>query len=272
MRPAGCAALAIAGALTLVPAAWADDGARQPWVRDKVLADATVADVEKEGILSVERHRADLEAALGGARQSIALAEKGDGETSYVLTDGPADTLLGLAEATTSGRETGRVVALPNPYPEIGFYLGSYYNEIGKPQDGLRVLDLALDAEPASGARHPLLVIERGASLNSLHRTQEALANFDEGLKAPDVEPALRASMLRGRGYSLTELGRLDEAQAAYGESLKLQPGNERALHELQYIEGLKAGGRPTQGYLATVRPDRPATAPATPPDPQPDP
>lgn len=68
----------------------------------------------------------------------------------------------------------------------------------------------------------------------------------------------MRAHLQRGRGFALTELGRLDEAEAAYNEALKIDPNDDRAKHELEYIAHLKAGGSPTEGGLAPVQPQTP--------------
>ncbi|MGD0191227.1 MAG: tetratricopeptide repeat protein [Rhizomicrobium sp.] len=104
--------------------------------------------------------------------------------------------------------------------------------------------------------RHiPYLYSERAAALGQLKRFVDALADCDEGLKQDDMEATARALLLRGRGFVLTELNRLDEAEDAYNQSLEFDPGNQHALHELNYIASLRAGapklpaGPPIQAY-----------------------
>jgi hypothetical protein len=48
---------------------------------------------------------------------------------------------------------------------------------------------------------------------------------------------------LRGQGFALVELGRLDEAWQAYDDSLESEPNNPLAMQEMDYIDGLRAGG-----------------------------
>lgn len=217
--------------------------AEQPWATAQSILDATKADLQTGGLLAVGAHVADLEHALADAKQPAASS---GADTVYVLTDGPTETLLALAAAASDkNAPAGRkVVALNNPYPAISLYLGSYYNEIGKPEEALRVLDAGLTLENSTlGLHQPLLISERGAALASMKRWPDALADYDKGLALAGLADSARARLYRGRGFALTELGRLDEAEQAYRDSLKLAPGNAIAQQELDYIAHLRAGG-----------------------------
>jgi tetratricopeptide (TPR) repeat protein len=230
-------------AVLLAAPALANDAS--PWLDDTTLLHQTQSEVGSQGLGAVAPHAAALEKALTGAPHSIALARA----AGFVLTDGPADTLVSLMAAS---KDHKNVSALPDPYPLIGLYLGSYYDEIGRREDGLRALDAGLAISTLSSVR-PALLIERGAALNGLHRSAEALADFEGGLKIPNVDVHLRAAMMRGRGFALTELNRLDEAEAAYQDSLKVEPGNPRAENELRYIAKLRAGGSRVEGTYSTM-------------------
>lgn len=265
------------GAIVLIsPATLADDApasarsasAAQPWVADQELAKTVWADIQSGGILGVASHVAEMEKALANARQSIDAA-RANKDPSFVLTDGTTDVLIQLAAAATDkSRGAVRVVAVDNPYPTIAFFLGSYYNEIGKFDDAVRVLDEglassgALDMGIGVGAHEPALLSEKGAALVGLKRWADALAAYDAAMKIDGLDGGMRAHILRGRGFALTELGRLEEATQAYNDSLKLEPGNARAQRELQYIAGLRAGDTPTATSLAPVQPQ---SVPATP-------
>ncbi|MDE2134201.1 MAG: tetratricopeptide repeat protein [Alphaproteobacteria bacterium] len=229
--------------------------AEQPWVKAQTLLDATLSDLSKGGIMAVAAHVSDLEQALAEAPQAIAAGHAETG-TITVLTDGPTDTLIALSAAAADKNAAGRqTVAVNNPYPPISLYLGSYYNEIGKPEEALRVLDAGLKLYGMRGvfgvgAHRPLLISERGAALASLKRWPEALANYDEGLALTGIDDRDRARLYRGRGFALTELGRLDEAEQAYRDSLKLDPDSKIAEGELDYIARLRAGGAKEPGGI----------------------
>jgi tetratricopeptide (TPR) repeat protein len=211
------------------------------WIVAGNVLDATFKDVQQQGILGVASHTADLEQSLAGAVQAVADARE---KSCTALTDGMADVLAAMTAASTKGGGTcASVQAVENPYPMSALLLASYYNETGKSEDAVRVLDEGLGASGALSARRPDLISERGAALQALKRWPEALANYDGGLALGGLEPQAHARLLRGRGFSLSELGRLDEAEAAYRESLTLDPNNKLAEGELEYIARLRAGG-----------------------------
>jgi tetratricopeptide (TPR) repeat protein len=258
-------AAALALGLLLGAGARADDA--PSWQAATQVLKATLADFDTNGIRGVKSHVDDLEVELGGAKQAIDTASKG----GFVLVDGMTETLIAMAAVTKA--PGGRVAAVANPYPMMSLLLGSYYNETGRPDDALRVMDLGLSTFAVSGDMHvgehwPSLVFERGAALVTLKRWPEVLSGYDDALKAvPDMDAGMKARFQRGRGFALTELGRLDEAEAAYTESLKLDPSSDRARHELAYIAGLRAGAPPQPGGLMKLQPTE---APVTPPTPAP--
>ncbi len=223
----------------------------QPWVRAQSVADAAGQALERGGIRAIGSHVADLERELSGAKQAIEAA----GASDVVLTDGSTETLGALLIASAEKQKNGQqgsVAAVPNPYRAISFFLGAYYNEMGKQAEALRVLDAGLTlpgplaagplADSDLGEFVPPILSERGVALAALDRWQDSLDNFDRALKIKFLMDPARARMLRGRGVALIELKRLDDAEAAFNESLKLER-NERALGEIRYIENLRKGG-----------------------------
>lgn len=227
-----------------------------PWTRAHALLATLQHEVSAGGIMAVAPHAAELEQIL--IKPQLTYGVVSDGKlTIYVLTDGPAEAMVALA---VLGHQKGaRAVALTNPYPLLSLYLASYYDEIKRPDQALHVLDTGLKLSPISGVRLgetvPNLIAERGAALAGLKHWQDEVNNENAGLKLGSMSDNLRALLYRGRGFALTELGRLDEAEAAYKESLKLEPGNPRAEHELQYIAGLRAGSKPVAGGIISLQP-----------------
>jgi tetratricopeptide (TPR) repeat protein len=234
------------------------NSAERPWERAQAIIRATEADLSKGGIRTIGMHVADLEDSLAAANQGLEAARA----SGYVLTDGQAETVtaLQLANAGGAGMPGRQVVAVANPYPSTAFYLGTYYNAIGRPAEALRVLDNGL-ALPTSiprwdgGESRALLITERGVALFLLRRWEDGLANYNSGLTIDSLDSSMRATMLRGRGFALIELGRLDEAEKAYRDSLVSEPNNRNALTELTYIMRLRAGGPTAPRALLMVKP-----------------
>jgi len=229
----------------------------RPWIKAQALLKAVAADVRSNGIRAVEAHGADMEQALIDGKASFDRTQA-DGDTVFVLTDGMAEALVAMAMAskiTGDGNHPRKVVAVPNPYPVMSLYLGSFYDDIGKYEDGIRVIDLGMRLRAESDLRLgdslPLLIAERGAALNGLKRWDDSLANYDDGLKITGMSDENRARLFRGRGFALTELGRLDDAEEAYKNALKLKPDDARSQNELKYIARLRAGGLAEPGTIS---------------------
>jgi tetratricopeptide (TPR) repeat protein len=255
----GVAALFAIGLLA-APAAGSEEdrpsASGQPWEKDELLLKDADAAIEAGGILALKSRAGALETALAGGQLTYQV-----GDTAYILSDGAAESLIALSmSAGDKSAGAHKAIVVHNPYPRIALYLGSYYDEIGKPDEALRVLDLGLSRSAISGIEigetRPYLLLERGESLLALKRAADALADFDEGLKTDDLDPKIHAHFDRGRGFALTELGRLDQAEAAYQASLQLEPNNPTALHELGYIQGLRKGAMPLPPGLQSVQPD----------------
>lgn len=235
--------------------------APRPWEPAQVTLRAAQADVVRGGLRAVQRRAAELETALAGAGEAYAAAPA-DGSSGTVLADGMHETLAVLAAAAIGQSGPDRKVeAVADPYPAIAFLLGSYYNEIGRPADALRVLDAGL-ALPGGfpgehlGRSRPLMAGERGVAFAKMKRWSESLAAYDGGLALPGLQARDRARLLRGRGFALIELNRVDEAETAFRDSLKAEPGNPLAFNELLYITQLRQGG--ASAPMRVIMPNQP--------------
>jgi len=234
---------AILGAVSLAHAA------EPQWVKDGALLAQVVGKARAGGIGAIGANATAMKKALTGAKKLFPGPVEVGG-TSYVLTDGKAETVAVLAR---QGKDT---VAIDNPYQLMGLVLGSYYVETRKFKDAVSVLDAALALSPLPkdrlGTTVPDIYSERGVALGQLKRWKEALANYDAALSIGKMDKSQRALLYRGRGFALVEMGRLDEGEAAYKASLKLEPGNGIAKNELAYIAGLKAGAKPFKGSVVS--------------------
>jgi tetratricopeptide (TPR) repeat protein len=241
----------------------------QPWQHAQVVLDAASRGARAQGgIRGIESQVPDLEKELTKAVPSLSPIGISDDE-AIVLTDGTAQVLMLATIQKDTKFKT--LTAIDDPYPVIGFYLGSYYNEIGDPENALRALNAGIAVSDTSGLglgeHDPVLVSEKGAALNALKRFDDSLATYTVGLKFASDSDSDKARMYRGLGFALTELGRLDDAESAYRKSLLCEPGNAHAANELEYIAQLRAGKGPTPGSLQTALPTTspPANAAACP-------
>lgn len=239
-------AIAIAAlAFGLLTAPSIAETAAQPWQQATDLLKLVNDDLQKGGLQALQPRVAEIEKALAEAQTGII---KIDDEHGIVLVDGLAETLTAMAAASEAGKQghgVHQVEALPNPYPMLSFYLGAYYNEVGRFEDAIRVFDrgLSLYFAPTMtlGQSAPLIFNEKAYALTALKRWDDVLALCDEALKLEDAAPENRARSFRNRGYALVELGRFDEAEEAYREALKVLPGDPKSLGELEYIRRLRA-------------------------------
>jgi hypothetical protein len=111
-------------------------------------------DVDKNGILAVGPRVDALKAVLAHMPNPFTRTRVVNGMTYY-----RADSDEECDAHTPAGRPKS-FVCKGNPFAVAGFYLGSYYNEIGKPNEALTALDAGLTAAPNA----PLMLAERCAA------------------------------------------------------------------------------------------------------------
>ena len=60
-------------------------------------------------------------------------------------------------------------------------------------------------------------------------------------IASPDIKPLQQGAALRCQGYALVEEHKLDEAEKRYQEALRINPDDQKARGELQYIAQQRA-------------------------------
>lgn len=273
MKAVAALTLSLAVALAVAVGACAEDprvleerakaeaAAARPWEPARVLLDSAVARLKVGGIRVIEPQVPELEAALAKAPEAIAKARS---EPNRVwLVDGAPEMMGAALQADPANAGTAPARVLENPYPLISMILGSYYVEMRRPNDALRVLDAGLALPPAvpglPRSLVPALSVERANALGLMGRWLDALVAWERALKLPEMSDPVKARILRGRGVALIELKRLNEAEQSFRSALALEPGNASAQNELAYIAALRAG-RPA------LKPDLRTGPPATQP------
>lgn len=255
----------------------AEAAAARPWEPAQVLLDSAVAKLKAGGVRAIEPQVAELENALAKAPEAIAKGRSGparvllaDGLPEVMgaalaagvplkLPDAPAPSPQSQMPSALPPQQGPAVTVLASPYPPISMILGSYYVEMRRPNDALRVLEAGLALPPAvpgvPRSMVPMLSVERANALGLAGRWQDALVAWERALKLPELSDPTKARMLRGRGVALIELKRLNEAEQSFRSALVLEPGSANAQNELAYIAALRAGRPATKPDLRTGPP-----------------
>lgn len=103
------------------------------------------------------------------------------------------------------------------------------------------LLLLAKSSEVGPTAAAPY--VERGYIFNRLGRFGDARESYEKAIQLVNKYPISRPQYpmaLRGLGFALVELGDLDGAESAFTRSLEVDPDNDLAKRELQYIRKLR--------------------------------
>jgi CHAT domain-containing protein/tetratricopeptide (TPR) repeat protein len=138
------------------------------------------------------------------------------------------------------------------PSSKAFYWLAYIAYEWGDLPQALHYINEGLALDPA----RPQMLCEKAEILKGLRQFDASLECYREVAASKGWVPdKQRARAHRGLGFVLIELRKLDEAEAALHESLKIEPGNETALHELRYIEDLRAfiGKNASKGEAATT-------------------
>lgn len=146
-------------------------------------------------------------------------------------------------------------IACSSAYQQTGYMLAG----AKRMEEALHSLEIAVDVGPYD----PTGWVERGFVLNALKRPDEGLASYRTALELAQQHPEsafVKSMALRGVGYSLVELNDLAGARAAYQQSLQLEPGNQTAQNELDYIQQQLAAQAPSNAE--TTQAIVPATTP----------
>lgn len=139
---------------------------------------------------------------------------------------------------------------LSNAYPRAYYYLGFLSvkrKQIGK---AMEYLEKGHTLEPTN----PHFILEKAKALVQAGCKHEAIGLYDQlSETSAHIHQRHLAMAKRGRGFVLIELGDLDQAEVAFKASLKLDPENQVAVNELQYIDHLRKGGSAAQAQSVRV-------------------
>lgn len=181
------------------------------------------------------------EAIAGPIAQVIAFYENGVGKDHsqrHYCARSMVEVLLYTAGAA---KDHQSAEVLPQTWADGYFYESSALTDLGRIDESRAALVKALALSPMNS----FYLSELGYTYEVQHDNEKALDYFQQAEDAtnfspPDLKNSELAHALRGEGYVLTELHRLDEAEAVYHKALKLDPNDQKARNELQYIAQLR--------------------------------
>lgn len=151
-----------------------------------------------------------------------------------------APYVAGLEEALAQAPQADD--GLDSPYAAIALLLARYYNDSGRPDDALRVVE--------GRGEDSAVLVERAVALGKGQHWPQALAAWEKALRQPELDTATRVRLLCGRGGALVDLGRPNEAELSLRAALALDPGNALAERELIRAAAVR-GGTAARAFMA---------------------
>jgi tetratricopeptide (TPR) repeat protein len=150
-----------------------------------------------------------------------------------------AESLMYALEGATDNRET--VVVGPN-WSMAVFLKGFALIDLGRSDEAKPLLEKAVEMSPMNAQ----FLAELGEWHKNRREWTEAYGLFERaadaaGISSESLRREQKGRGLRGMGFVLIEQGRFDEAEKLFRKCLKLNPSDQSAKTELQYIREEKA-------------------------------
>jgi tetratricopeptide (TPR) repeat protein len=149
---------------------------------------------------------------------------------------------MGMASAAKEPREA----VVIGPEWTTAYHMKAYALIEKRDVSGARA---ALEKARALSPHNSLVISELAYTYQLTKDWARMLALYINAEHAADFSPeteqaAERSRALRGQGFGLIELNRLDEADAIFRKCLELDPDDNRAKNELDYISKLRRGAK----------------------------
>jgi tetratricopeptide (TPR) repeat protein len=185
-------------------------------------ADLIGAGKPAEAVTLLDAMIADQDKRLKGETRSVYCARSPVESLSYTVH---------------AAREKKAAVVLPQEPCYALFLKGYALIDLNRGDEAKTWLERAVAMAPSNA--HFLGELAEWYKVRKDYKTARAL--FQRAVDAADLSPDNRKTFdkgrgLRGLGYILIEEGKLDEAAALYRQCLQLDPADERAKKQLDYI------------------------------------
>lgn len=194
-------------------------------------------------LIRAQQFETAIEGPINAVIESFEARYGHDSQTRYYSVRSPPEVLLYMAMAAKNKQTAA---ALGPAWQEAYFLKGNALNSLGRYNEASQALQHAQALAPMNAQT----MIELAFSYEQLHKTEDAL-DLCESAEAmsefsPDaVQQTEKARALRCQGYNLTELRRYREALERYNEALKLDPDDQIAKREIEYVHRQQAQGQP---------------------------
>ena len=137
-----------------------------------------------------------------------------------------------------AGAQSKNSTILDDSWAYGHFLKGFALIDLGRSDEAKAEFDNAIGLAPMNSQ----FFAERAEWHKNRKDWSNAYADFESASNAAEFSPddakkAEKARALRGMGFVRIEQGEFKEAEKLFRQSLKLQPGNEGALSELEYIK-----------------------------------
>jgi tetratricopeptide (TPR) repeat protein len=172
----------------------------------------------------------------------------GDCKQKVFCACGPVETLMYLAKAV-SEKEPNGAIAADYKYAQAYYLRGYLAIEQKENKPALDNLTKAVELSPFS----PQFLCELGNFYQNARDWGRAMELYEQAaanlpMDARGGNTFLQRRTLRGKAFILVELKRLDEAEKLHRRCLEMDPNDDKALRELEYIARLRfAAKEPSQ-------------------------
>jgi tetratricopeptide (TPR) repeat protein len=230
MRPIAClfASLLLSappGATALALASPAESRATTAESESKIIDDAWTLIREKkpgQAIALIDPVIAAGDRAHAGEQRQIYCASS------------PEETLMYMLMAANEGKGA---IAISDEWCRAIFLKGFALIDLNRPEEAKPLLDRAVAMAPMNAQ----YLAELGEWHKGHREWDRAYQLFEQAedaaaMSRPEVRNDHQRRALRGMGYVLIEQGKLDEAEKLFRKCLELDPNDQRAKTELEYI------------------------------------
>jgi tetratricopeptide (TPR) repeat protein len=198
-------------------------------------ADPAAHDARIERAAALIREKKPAEAIELLDRMIIAEEKAHAGEKRRIYSSrSPAETLSYMLEAAAAGVEA---VAVGSEWSDAVFFKGFALIDLGKHDEAGVLLKQAVGLAPANSQ----FLAELGEWHKTRREWEQAYSWFEKAEDRSSFSPEHskkphRSRALRGMGFVRIEQGRLDEAEKIFRKCLEIDPNDQGAKGELQYI------------------------------------